>query len=88
MGTLQIHSNNIDELNLLNELAKRLMLKTEIIMPKPETNTEKIQQAIDYEDTAVGIVEGVKRALIEVKEAEDNKKELKTLTELLDENRD
>jgi len=87
MGTLQIFSNNIDDLNILRELAKRMKLKTKITMPDSESGTLQ-EPLIDYEDTAEGVVEGVKRSLIEVEEAAAGKIKLKALTELLNENRD
>ena len=83
MGTLQIFSNKVDDLLFLNDMARRMNLKTE--MQIPETGR---QPAIDFEDTAEGVVEGVKRALVEVEEAVAGKRNLKTLEELLDENRD
>ena len=88
MATLQIHSNSTDDLYLLNEMARRMNLKTEMKIPEPETSVGRTQPAIDYEDTAEGVVEGIKRALIEVEEAAAGKRKLKTLQELLDENRD
>ena len=88
MGLLQIYSNQADDLYFLNEMARRMNLKTEMKIPEPETNVGHTQPVIDYEDTAEGVVEGVKRALIEVEEAAAGKRKLKTLKELLDENRD
>jgi hypothetical protein len=58
MGTLQIFSNKADDLLFLNEMARRMNLKTK--MQIPETGT---QPAIDYEDSAEGVVEAIKRGL-------------------------
>ena len=88
MATLQIHSNNAADLNLLNEMARRMNLKTEIKIPEPETNAEHDKPVIDYEDTPERIVEKIKMGLKEVKERNAGKRKLKTLEQLLDENRD
>jgi len=86
MGTLQIFSNKADDLIFLNEMARRMNLKTKMKMPEPDL--EHAHPIINLEDTAEGIVEGIKRALIEVEEAHAGKRKLKTLEDLLDENRD
>lgn len=88
MGTLQIFSNKVDDLLLLNEMARRLNLKTELRLPETDANIEQKKSNIIYEDTAEDVIEGVKRALIEVGESVAGKRKLKTLEELLDENRD
>ncbi len=88
MGTLQIFSNKADDLLFLNEMARRMNLKTEMQIPETGTSLGYTQPAIDYEDTAEGVVEGVKRALIEIEDTVAGKRNLKTLEELLDENRD
>jgi len=64
MGTIHIHSNKVDDLYFLNEMARHMNLKAEIKVLEPETSVGRIQPTIDYEDTAVQIVEGVKRASI------------------------
>jgi hypothetical protein len=86
MRTLQIFSNKADDLLLLNEMARRLNLKTELKLP--ETNPCIGRPMIEYEDTAEEVVEGIKRALLEVEESMADKRKLKTLEELLNENRD
>jgi len=85
MGTIQIHSNKTDDLYFLNELARRMNLKTEIKIPKTETSVGRMQPAIDYEDTAQRIFEKIKMGLKEVEEMKTGKRELKSLDELLDE---
>ena len=88
MGTLQIFSNKADDLLLLNEMARRLNMKTELKLPETDSGIVQKETVTDYEDTPEGIVKGVKRALIEVEESAAGKRKLKTLEELLNENRD
>jgi hypothetical protein len=88
MGTLQIFSNKTDDLLLLNEMARRLNMKTELKLPETDSGIALKKSAINYEDTPEGVVEGVKRALVEVEESLTGKRKLKTLEELLNENRD
>ncbi len=57
MATLQIHSNNADDLYLLKEMTRRINLKTEIKVPEPETSIGRTQTVVDYEDTPERIVE-------------------------------
>lgn len=49
---------------------------------------EQKKRSINYEDTAEGVAEGIERALVEVEESVAGKRKLKTLEQLLDENRD
>jgi hypothetical protein len=87
MGTIQIFSNKADDLFFLREMAKRMKLKSEIEMPETTTSMEQ-EPAVDYEDTPHRIVEKIKMGLKEVEERNAGKRKLKTLEQLLDENRD
>lgn len=66
----------------LNEMARRMNLKTEMKIPEPDLDKEK--ESINYKDTAEGVVEGLKLALIELEEAHAGKRKLKTLEDLPD----
>jgi len=85
MGTIHIHSNKPDDLYILNELAKRMNLKSNIEIPEIETNISPTQPDIDYHDTPEGIVEAIKRGLQYEKELDAGLHKEKTLLELLDE---
>lgn len=52
MGTIHIHSNKANDLYFLNEMARRMNLKSEIKMPKPETNVahSAIELSSDFEN--------------------------------------
>ena len=88
MGTIHIHSNEADDLYFINELARRMNLEAEIKVPETETSVGRMQPAIDYEDTPQRIFEKIKKGLKEVEERNAGKRKLKTLKQLLDENRD
>jgi hypothetical protein len=85
MATLQIHSNNTDDLYLLNEMAKRMNMKTEMKIPEPEKSAGRTQPVIDYEDTAEGVVEAIKRGLEFEKKLDAGLVEAQSLKEMLDE---
>ena len=85
MGTITIHSNKADDLYFINELARRLNLKTEIDTPPAEPTIGKMEPAIDYEDTPKRVVEKIQQSMDEIKLAREGKIKLQTLNELLDE---
>jgi hypothetical protein len=69
-------------------MARRLKLKTELKLSETNSGMEQKKRSINYEDTAEGVAEGIERALVEVEESVAGKRKLKTLEQLLDENRD
>jgi len=79
MGTLQIFSNKADDLLFLNEMARRMNLRTEIQIPEIGT-----QPVINYEDTAEGVVEAIKRGLEFERKLDAGLVEVQTLRQMLD----
>ena len=88
MGTITIESSKVDGLYFINELARRLNLKTKIETDVTETSSDRLATVVNYEDTPEGIVEGIQQGLKEVELAREGKIKLKTLDELLDEYKD
>jgi hypothetical protein len=86
MATLQIFSNNTDDLYLLDEMARRMNLKTEMNIPESEKSAGRTRTVVDYEDTAEGVVEAVKRGLEFEKKLDAGLVEAQSLREMLDEN--
>ena len=85
MGIIHIYSNKSEDLYFLNELAKRLNLKSDIETPETETAAGLTQTAIDYEDSAEGVVEAVKRGLEFERKLDAGIVKAKTFREMLDE---
>ncbi|OQX82339.1 MAG: hypothetical protein B6D64_00585 [Bacteroidetes bacterium 4484_276] len=71
MGTITIESKETDILYIIDELAKRLRLKSKI--------------KADKEDIPQGIVDGIKSGLKDVEEILAGKQKRQTLKEMFDE---
>lgn len=86
MATITITSNKADDIYFISELARRLNLETKIKMPETETSIGSMQPVIDYEDTAEGVVDAIKRGLEFEKKLDAGLVKAQTLREMLDEN--
>ncbi|OQX74554.1 MAG: hypothetical protein B6D61_11530 [Bacteroidetes bacterium 4484_249] len=87
MNTITIKSNKPEDIYLLDELARRLNLETEIDT-KDYTGIAKQKPVQNDKDSKESILEDLRTAFREVKLAKEGKIKLKTLEDLLDEYKD
>ena len=86
MGTITIESKETDILYIIDELAKRLRLKSKIKADKNSINKGRTKQNRDEEKiTAQSVVDGIKSGLKDVEEILAGKQKRQTLKEMFDE---
>ena len=85
MGTILIQSEKPDDLYFLNEMARRMNLKSKIDAPVTKPNISQPEDDIDYEDTPDRIVEKIKQGLQFEKELDAGLHKEETLQDMFDE---